>query len=101
MNQHIATTDAQFVTLGIDQEVFAVPVETVVEILDMRTMFRVPDAPGCFQTLPFGLSLLGHSSLHVFRKNNILNLNSGNLNAPRFCMDVDYVLYSFINISRL
>ena len=38
-------TDAQFVTLGIDREVFAVPVETVVEILDMREMFRVPDAP--------------------------------------------------------
>lgn len=38
-------TDAQFVTLGIDREVFAVPVETVLEILDMREMFRVPDAP--------------------------------------------------------
>ena len=37
--------EAQFVTLGIDQEVFAVPVEAVVEILDMRPMFRVPDAP--------------------------------------------------------
>jgi len=37
--------DAQFVTLGIDQEVFAVPVEAVVEILDMRPMFRLPDAP--------------------------------------------------------
>lgn len=37
--------DAQFVTLGVDQEVFAVPVEAVVEILDMRPMFRLPDAP--------------------------------------------------------
>jgi purine-binding chemotaxis protein CheW len=37
---------AQFVTLGIDQEVFAVPVEAVVEILDMRPMFRLPEAPG-------------------------------------------------------
>ncbi len=45
MDQHLAKTDAQFVTLGIDREVFAVPVETVVEILDMREMFRVPDAP--------------------------------------------------------
>jgi purine-binding chemotaxis protein CheW len=45
MNQEEMTTDAQFVTLGIDREVFAVPVETVVEILDMREMFRVPDAP--------------------------------------------------------
>jgi purine-binding chemotaxis protein CheW len=45
MDQHIATTDTQFVMLGIDREIFAVPVETVVEILDMRDMFRVPDAP--------------------------------------------------------
>jgi purine-binding chemotaxis protein CheW len=37
--------DSQFVTLGIDREVFAVPVDTVREILDMRPMFRVPDAP--------------------------------------------------------
>lgn len=43
-----ATTshDAQFVTLGIDQEVFAVPVDAVLEILDMRPMFRIPEAPG-------------------------------------------------------
>lgn len=40
-----ARSDAQFVTLGIEQEVFAVPVEAVVEILDMRPMFRLPDAP--------------------------------------------------------
>jgi len=39
------SSDVQFVTLGIDQEVFAVPVEAVVEILDMRPMFRLPDAP--------------------------------------------------------
>lgn len=45
MNRSTTTTDGQFVTLGIDREVFAVPVETVVEILDMRPMFRVPDAP--------------------------------------------------------
>jgi purine-binding chemotaxis protein CheW len=35
----------QFVTLGLDQEVFAVPVEGVREILDMRQPFRIPDAP--------------------------------------------------------
>ena len=45
MDQEIATIDTQFVTLGIDREVFAVPVETVLEILDMRELFRVPDAP--------------------------------------------------------
>jgi len=33
------------VTLGIDQEVFAVPVEAVQEILAMRPVFRIPDAP--------------------------------------------------------
>jgi purine-binding chemotaxis protein CheW len=38
--------DGQFVTLGIDREVFAVPVETVIEILDMRPVFRV------LETLP-------------------------------------------------
>ena len=46
MDQKTQTTeDAQFVTLGIDREVFAVPVEAVLEILDMRPVFRVPDAP--------------------------------------------------------
>jgi purine-binding chemotaxis protein CheW len=37
--------DEQFVTLGIDQEVFAVPVEIVLEILEMRPIFRIPEAP--------------------------------------------------------
>jgi purine-binding chemotaxis protein CheW len=38
-------TETQFVTLGIDREVFAVPVELVLEILAMRPLFRVPEAP--------------------------------------------------------
>jgi len=38
--------DAQFVTLGIDREVFAVPVDAVLEILEIRPMFRIPEAPG-------------------------------------------------------
>lgn len=37
--------EIQFVTLGIDHEVFAVPVNSVLEILDMRPTFRIPDAP--------------------------------------------------------
>ena len=45
MDQQSTRIDTQFVTLGIDREVFAVPVELVLEILDMREMFRVPDAP--------------------------------------------------------
>lgn len=40
-----ARSDQQLVTLGIDREVFAVPVETVLEILAMRPMFRLPEAP--------------------------------------------------------
>lgn len=38
-------SDTQFVTLGIEHEVFAVPVVAVLEILDMRPIFRIPDAP--------------------------------------------------------
>ena len=38
--------DAQFVTLGIDREVFAVSVDAVLEILEIRPMFRIPEAPG-------------------------------------------------------
>ena len=37
--------EGQFVTLAIDREVFAVPVESVLEILDMRQPSRVPEAP--------------------------------------------------------
>jgi purine-binding chemotaxis protein CheW len=44
MNPEMAV-DTQFVTLGIGREVFAVPVDTVLEILDMRELFRMPDAP--------------------------------------------------------
>jgi purine-binding chemotaxis protein CheW len=38
-------TSDQYVTLGLDDEVFAVPVELVREILDMRQPFRIPEAP--------------------------------------------------------
>lgn len=40
-----AGDDAQFVTLGLGRELFAVPVEAVREILDMRPVFRMPEAP--------------------------------------------------------
>jgi purine-binding chemotaxis protein CheW len=36
---------AQFVTLGVDREVFAVGVEAVREILDAGAIVRLPDAP--------------------------------------------------------
>lgn len=39
------TESDQFVTLGLDHEVFAVPVGLVREILDMRQPFRIPEAP--------------------------------------------------------
>lgn len=45
MAQAAITTEQQFVTLGIEREVFGVPVESVLEILDMRPIFRVPEAP--------------------------------------------------------
>jgi purine-binding chemotaxis protein CheW len=40
-----ASAEGQFVTLGIEREVFGVPVEAVLEILDMQPLFRVPEAP--------------------------------------------------------
>jgi purine-binding chemotaxis protein CheW len=40
--------DAQFVTLGLGKEVFAVPVEYVREILDYREPFEIPEGPGYF-----------------------------------------------------
>lgn len=39
------TAATQFVTLGIDKEVFAVPVELVQEILDFQPVARLPHAP--------------------------------------------------------
>ena len=45
MTQAAASSEAQFVTLGIEREVFGVPVESVLEILDMQPVFRVPEAP--------------------------------------------------------
>ena len=36
---------SQYVTLGIDREVFAIPVEQVEEILDLRPVARLPHAP--------------------------------------------------------
>jgi purine-binding chemotaxis protein CheW len=46
--QNHSTTNAsetQFVSLGIGAEVFAVPVTAVLEILDMRPAFRIPETP--------------------------------------------------------
>jgi purine-binding chemotaxis protein CheW len=37
--------DIHLVTLGLGQEIFAVPVGCVIEIVAMRELFRVPDAP--------------------------------------------------------
>jgi purine-binding chemotaxis protein CheW len=51
MDQRGTKIDGQFVTLGVGREVFAVPVETVLEILDLREIFRVPDAPIYFAGL--------------------------------------------------
>ena len=39
------TADTQFVTMGIDREVFAIAVDAVREILDARQISRLPNAP--------------------------------------------------------
>lgn len=39
------TDDTQFVTLGLGEETFAVPVAYVREILDYRAPFAIPDGP--------------------------------------------------------
>ncbi len=39
---------AQYVTLGIAEELFAIPVECVQEILEMRPIARMPNAPEHF-----------------------------------------------------
>ena len=41
----MSTSDAQFVTLGLGAEVFAVPVEYVREILDFSPPFAIPEGP--------------------------------------------------------
>lgn len=40
-----STTESQFVTFGLDDECFAVPVEVVREILDHEDVFRIPHGP--------------------------------------------------------
>lgn len=45
MSQPAARRLGQYVTLGIDRETFAVEVERVREILDMRPISKVPNAP--------------------------------------------------------
>jgi purine-binding chemotaxis protein CheW len=41
-----ASTESQFVTLGLGDEVFAVSVAFVREILDYQAPFAIPDGPG-------------------------------------------------------
>lgn len=41
----VSSDEKQYVTLGIGEEVFAIPVESVLEILDMRRVSRIPEAP--------------------------------------------------------
>ena len=43
-----APAELQLVTLGLGEEVFAVPVETVREILDYQPPFGIPDGPSYF-----------------------------------------------------
>ncbi len=48
----VAREGAQYVTLGIDREIFAVDIDKVQEILDVRPVARVPYAP------PFMLGMI-------------------------------------------
>lgn len=41
----VARAGAQYVTIGLDREIFAIDVEQVREILDMCPLSRVPNAP--------------------------------------------------------
>ncbi|SEH30862.1 chemotaxis protein CheW [Magnetospirillum fulvum] len=41
----LTRSGVQYVTIGIDREIFAVEVEQVREILDLRPVSRVPNAP--------------------------------------------------------
>jgi purine-binding chemotaxis protein CheW len=45
MNETNMAERAQYVTLGVAKEIFAAPVEKVQEILDMRPIARLPQAP--------------------------------------------------------
>jgi purine-binding chemotaxis protein CheW len=45
MDATAAAGETFFVTIGIDREVFAVPVAMVLEILPIRPVFRIPEAP--------------------------------------------------------
>ncbi len=42
---HAVTEDRQYVTLGVERDVFAIDVRMVSEILDMRPIAHVPNAP--------------------------------------------------------
>jgi purine-binding chemotaxis protein CheW len=55
----IADAEVQYVTLGIDQTVFAIEVKNVREILDMRPISRVPNGP------PFLMGMLDVSGQGV------------------------------------
>jgi len=45
MNMAISSSEAQFVTFSLGEEVFAVPVEVVREILDYEEAFKIPNGP--------------------------------------------------------
>jgi purine-binding chemotaxis protein CheW len=45
MTMATSTNEAQFVTFSLGEEVFAVPVEVVREILDYEDAFKIPNGP--------------------------------------------------------
>lgn len=55
---HAIEAGTQFVTMGVDREVFAVEVDAVQEILDAREIARLPNAPDFLLGL---IDVRGHS----------------------------------------
>ncbi len=50
---------SQYLTFGVDRERFALPIEHVREILDMRPISRLPHAPPCVRLLTSARWLAG------------------------------------------
>jgi purine-binding chemotaxis protein CheW len=48
IGEQTMTENAQYVTLGVGDERFALPVERVREILQLQPVARMPNAPACF-----------------------------------------------------
>ncbi len=85
-----AADERQYVTLGIEHEVFAVPVESVLEILDLRRVSRIPEAP------PYMLGLLDLRGRSV----PVLDLRAKLGLAPHTATDTTRILVVEVTINE-